>query len=51
MIIKNVGLTGELFYTRRSDETDNGAILLGDLITALGTDSFGLRFGISAFVF
>lgn len=51
MIAKNVGLTGELFYTKWSEETDNGTILLGDIITALGTDSFGLRFGVSAFVF
>ncbi|HMB90245.1 MAG TPA: hypothetical protein VKP65_05315 [Rhodothermales bacterium] len=51
MIIKNVGLTGELFYMKRSEETDNGAFLLGDIITALGSDSLGLRFGVSAFVF
>ena len=51
MIARNVGLTGELFYTQRSEETDTDVGLLGDITTAFGSDSFGLRFGISAFVF
>jgi len=46
MLARNVGLTGELFAQRVNSEADSGGPTTENTVT-----SFGLRFGVSAFLF